>query len=58
MIAEMEAEKNVSVIEAIGFGRGNGGCLDAPFPELCLREGNFRSSQEILIEARIQGVLS
>ena len=33
MIAEMEAKKNVSVIEATGFGRGNGGCLAAPFPE-------------------------
>ena len=34
VIAEMEAKKNVSVIEATGFGRGNGGCLGALFPEL------------------------
>ena len=33
MIAEMEAKENVSVIEATGFGRGNGGCLGARFPE-------------------------
>ena len=33
MIAEMEVKKSVSVIEANGFGRGNGGCLGAPFPD-------------------------
>ena len=52
MIAEMEAK---SVIEATGFGRGNGGCLGAPFREVRCA---YAKEDLFLVEARIQRVLS